>query len=67
MGFAGGFMWIFWILLIVVVVWLVVAFTRDAGRDTRSKTPLQILEERYARGEIDEEEFEKRRRHLTGG
>lgn len=67
MGFGGGFMWVFWVLLIAVVVWLVVAFTRDTGRDTRSKTPLQILEERYARGEIDEEEFEKKRRHLTGG
>jgi putative membrane protein len=67
MGFAGGFMWIFWILLIAVVVWLIVAFARDTGRGSRDKTPLEILEERYARGEIDEEEFEKKRRRLTGG
>jgi putative membrane protein len=67
MGFTGGFMWIFWILLIAVVVWLIVAFTRDTGRGSRGKTPLEILEERYARGEIDEEEFEEKRRRLTGG
>jgi putative membrane protein len=31
------------------------------------KTSLQILEERYARGEIDREEFLQRRRDITGG
>ncbi|MDQ3856134.1 MAG: SHOCT domain-containing protein [Chloroflexota bacterium] len=34
-----------------------------AGTAKRS-TPLEILEERYARGEIDHAEFEERRRHL---
>lgn len=30
------------------------------------KTPLDILQERFARGEIDKEEFQERRRILNG-
>ncbi len=32
----------------------------------RSDDPLEILRSRYARGEIDDEEYERRRRILTG-
>jgi putative membrane protein len=33
----------------------------------RADDPLEILRQRYARGEIDDEEFERRRKTLTGG
>ncbi len=59
-------MWIFWILLIVGVVVLVRLLS---GRDTgtpieRRESPLDILKTRYARGEISEEEFHRRREEL---
>ena len=66
-GFGGGFMWLFWILLIVVVVWALKA-TAFSDRNDRvvDKPPLEILQGRFARGEIDEEEFERKRRLLNG-
>ncbi len=65
-GFGGGFMWLFWILLIVVIAWAVKGFTGGnlPGVGQNGKTPLEILEERFARGEIDQEEFEQKRKLL---
>jgi putative membrane protein len=66
-GFGGGFMWLFWILLIVIVVWALKATTfADSKNRGLDKSPLEILQGRFARGEIDEEEFERKRRLLSG-
>lgn len=41
---------------------------RDDGLDeSRTTDPLSILEQRYARGEIDAEEYQSRRRTLQEG
>jgi len=67
MWFGGGFMWIFWILLIVLIVWAVKAAigtgTGNINSDS-NESPLGILKKRYARGEIDEAEYERRRKEL---
>ncbi len=65
-GWMGAGMWLLWIVLIIVVVVLVKAMT-GSGSNTpgeRHDSPLEILKARYARGEIDEEEFERRRKEL---
>jgi putative membrane protein len=61
------------ILLIAAVVAVVVLLARWLSGTRRGgygsppgKTPLDILQERFARGEIDKEEFEERRRVLNG-
>ena len=67
MGVGMGIgMWIFWIVLIVVVVLLVrtIAGGRTSLPSPRQDSPLDILKARYARGEIDDEEFQRRRREL---
>lgn len=57
--------------LVVVVVVLVIRLTRQRGNNgegypgrPRRQTPLDILKERFARGEIDQAEFEEKRRYL---
>ncbi len=70
-GMGGGFMWIFWLLIIFVIVLLVKASSGKSNANERraneqSETPVEILEKRYARGEIDEEEFRRRKKELSG-
>lgn len=65
-GFGGmGFVWmaLFWVGVILLVVWAVRQSDRR-GSEARRRA-LDILEERFARGEVDADEFESRRRRLA--
>jgi putative membrane protein len=67
MGLGGGLMWLFWILLIIGVVWAAkVVMGRGNTPTNNGKSALEILKERYAKGEIDRKEFEQKRRDLGG-
>ncbi len=59
-------MLLFWTLLIAAIVALLrVSSRHDAGpRRDREKTALDLLKERYARGEIEREEFLQKKRDL---
>ncbi len=66
-GFGMGLgMWVFWILLFIIIVALVKVIGPGSGSPpaTPDKSPVEILKARYARGEIDEEEFNRRRHEL---
>ncbi len=58
---------LFWILLIVAIVMLVKGMQDSGGSSDqrREKTALDILKERYARGEIEREEFEQKKHDLV--
>jgi putative membrane protein len=72
MGFGILLMLLFWALVILgivaVVRWLSSESQgrreRAAGAPPRAQTPLEIVRERYARGEIDRDEYEQKRRDL---
>ncbi len=68
--FGGLFMIIIWVAVIFFVVWLIrEASGSDRRHDERRSdgtTPLEILKERYAKGEIDKKEFDEKKRDLNG-
>lgn len=64
MYWGGGWMFLWWILIIVVIVGAVSFFARQQANTYREKSALDILKERYARGEISKEEFEEKKRNI---
>jgi len=70
----GGEHWVMWwlawgavLVLVGLVLLLAVRSTRTESKGEPSqsdKSPLDILKERYARGEIDDAEFEEKRKRL---
>jgi putative membrane protein len=77
MGGAGTMMWLMWLVVPLsilavsaVIVFVVIALTRHGGMASNNPTPphaaspRDILDERYARGEIDNDDYLRRREHL---
>ena len=58
--------WIVGIVILILIFWFVVKALNQGNEKSRQgdKTPLDILKERYARGEIDKEEFDRRKKDL---
>jgi len=69
MGWGLWFLWPVVLLVVGVAAYRLVSATGntvDSGGNG-SDSALTVLRERYARGEIDDEEFERRRRQLQSG
>ena len=71
-GFDGVLGWVFMLFFWILVVVLIVALVRGLYGPRHfmhgmsdEKTPLDILKERYAKGEINKEEFEQKKKDLS--
>ena len=58
-----GWGWIIGLIIIVVIILITVMATRQT-RNTKEKSPHDILKERYVRGEISKEEFEEKKKGI---
>jgi putative membrane protein len=68
MFFGGPWMIIFWVVIIALIAWGVIALTKrgtSASDTTQERDSLDIAKERYAKGEINKEEFEEIKKNLT--
>ena len=75
MGGYGGFGMIFWLVLLIAIIALVVWLVRSAGPSavhylpphapTRRSPGLDVLEERYARGEINRDEYLEKKKDMS--
>ncbi|MGA7180131.1 MAG: SHOCT domain-containing protein [Thiobacillaceae bacterium] len=70
-GYGAGFGWLFMLLWGVLIVGGVVMLVKWLGGSSsnpsssiRDRTALDILKERYARGELKREEFEQMKRDI---
>lgn len=57
---------IFWIAVIGGIAMLIQKLTAGQGRGPSGKRALDVLSERYAKGEIDREEYLRRRHDIIG-
>jgi len=64
-GFWGMhmFWWAFWLLLVIGGISLFEPVRRKLNRDHRASA-LEILQKRYANGDLPQEEYEKRKSYL---
>jgi putative membrane protein len=75
-GYGPGWAWMMlmplvWIALIGLVVWAVVRLAQRPGdsgytQQPRRETPQEILDRRFALGEIDVDTYTEARAHLAG-
>ena len=66
--FGSVLMLIFWVALVMAVIIFVKHFGRSGGwrgYSLQGESPLDILKQRYAKGEIDKKEFEEKKKDLS--
>jgi putative membrane protein len=70
-GLMGGFGWVLWIAILVAIIAALVWLIRSQPLANSSRSPAEgrspgvdVLEERYARGEINREEYLQKKKDI---
>lgn len=59
--------WLFWLVVIGLIIWGVKTMasqSRGQSSNPQQESALDILKKRYVRGEINDQEFEEKKRRL---
>ena len=70
-GIVGGIISLLFFLLIIIgtillIVWAVRQFSHQPHQMTQASKSIEVLRERYAKGEITKEQFEQMKKDLGG-
>lgn len=65
-GWGMSWGWIIGLIILGITVWLIIKSIHQnhPSRDSSTKSAIDILKERYAKGEIDKEKYEDRKKNL---
>lgn len=67
-GYGMFFMVLFWIVvlaLIITLIWFLIRKGGSPAHQTSDETPQEILDKRYVRGEIDEEQYRRMKKEIN--
>lgn len=64
-GYGGMFMWIIFLIVVGLLIYFMIQAKRTKEQmPTGNENPVDILKRRYAKGEINKEEFDRMKREL---
>lgn len=64
MNMFHGMGMIFWFLIFIIIIMIAFSFLKKSETEVDNNSALDILKNRYARGEIDKKEFEEIKRGI---
>lgn len=63
-GHFWGMHWLWWCIFLLIILFILFFPWPAKNRANQEETPLEILRKRYAKGEINKEEYEERKKVL---
>lgn len=67
-GYGMFFMGLFWLIilaLIITLIWFLIKKGSNSPQQSSEENPREILDKRYARGEIDDEQYRQMKKEIN--